>query len=92
MNAADFAYLGLFLAALLAASVPLGRWLADVLMGRVPFVLCWLAPVERATYRLSASILPPRWAGASTPERCWPSISSASAQSSRCSFFKASCR
>ncbi len=53
MNAADFAYLGLFLAALLAASVPLGRWLADVLMGRVPFVLCWLAPVERATYRLS---------------------------------------
>ncbi len=53
MNAAGFAYLSLFLVVLVAASVPLGRWLADVLEGRTPFFLRWLAPVERAMYRLA---------------------------------------
>ncbi len=53
MNAAAWSYLALFLAVLVAASAPVGRWLADVLEGRVPFFLRWLAPLERATYRLA---------------------------------------
>ena len=52
MNAADFTYLALFLAALLAVTPLLGRWLAAVLRGESPFWLRWLAPVERALYRL----------------------------------------
>lgn len=52
MTAADFTYLGLFFAVLLAATPLLGRWLADVLQGRPPAWLRWLGPVERAVYRL----------------------------------------
>ena len=52
MHAADFTYLALFFTALLAVTVPLGRWLAAVLRGEPPFWLRWLVPVERAIYRL----------------------------------------
>ena len=53
MNVAAIAYLGLFLALLVAASVPLGALIAGVLVGEPPVFLRWLAPVERATYRLT---------------------------------------
>ncbi|HLP07664.1 MAG TPA: potassium-transporting ATPase subunit KdpA [Opitutaceae bacterium] len=53
MTAADWTYLFAFLVALVAAAVPLGRWLADVLEGRPPVFLRWLAPLERGIYRLS---------------------------------------
>jgi K+-transporting ATPase ATPase A chain len=53
MNAAGFAYLVLFLGLLVAASVPLGVWIAGVLRSEPPVFLRWLAPVERATYRLA---------------------------------------
>jgi K+-transporting ATPase ATPase A chain len=52
MNAADVVYLIAFFAALLAATPLLGRWLACVLQGEIPFWLRWLRPVERAIYRL----------------------------------------
>src|SRR6187402_331992 len=52
MHAADFTYLALFLATLLAVTAPLGHWLAAVLRGEPPFWLRWLAPVERSIYRL----------------------------------------
>ncbi len=53
MHLSDFTYLALFLAALLAVTVPLGRWLAAVLAGQTPAGLRWLAPVERLLYRLA---------------------------------------
>ena len=52
MTIADFTYLGLFFASLLAVTPLLGRWLAAVLQGEPPAWLRWLAPVERALYRL----------------------------------------
>jgi K+-transporting ATPase ATPase A chain len=52
MTIADFTYLGLFFASLLAVTPLLGRWLAAVLQGEPPAGLRWLAPVERALYRL----------------------------------------
>ena len=52
MTIADFTYLGLFFASLLAVTPLLGRWLAAVLQGVPPAWLRWLAPVERALYRL----------------------------------------
>jgi len=52
MNAADFLHLGLYFAALLAATPLLGRWLAGVLEGKPPVWLRWLEPVERAINRL----------------------------------------
>ncbi|MCU0793617.1 MAG: potassium-transporting ATPase subunit KdpA [Opitutaceae bacterium] len=52
MNVADFAYLGIFLALLVCAALPLGRWLADILEARPPAMLRWLAPVERGLHRL----------------------------------------
>jgi K+-transporting ATPase ATPase A chain len=53
MQLADYTYLGLYLAALLAVTVPLGRWLAAVLRGEPPACLRWLAPLERGLYRLA---------------------------------------
>lgn len=53
MTAADLIYLGLVLAALLSTTPLLGGWVADVLQGAPPAWLRWLAPVERAVYRLS---------------------------------------
>jgi K+-transporting ATPase ATPase A chain len=52
MTIADFTYLGLFFASLLAVTPLLGRWLAVVLQGEAPAWLRWLAPVERTLYRL----------------------------------------
>ncbi len=52
MTIADFTYLGLYFAALLAVTPLLGRWLAAVLQGEPPAWLRWLAPVERMIYRL----------------------------------------
>ncbi|HEY0864369.1 MAG TPA: potassium-transporting ATPase subunit KdpA [Lacunisphaera sp.] len=52
MTIADFTYLGLYFAALVAATPLLGRWLAAVLQGEPPAWLRWLAPVERALYRV----------------------------------------
>lgn len=52
MNASDFTYLALFVAALLAVTVPLGSWLAAAMRGGPIPGLGWLAPVERAIYRL----------------------------------------
>ncbi len=51
MKAADFAYVAVYFAALLGITPPLGRWLANVLEGKVPAWLRWLAPIERALYR-----------------------------------------
>lgn len=52
MNAADVLYVVLFLAALVAATPLVGRWLAAALRGEPPAWLRWLVPVERALYRL----------------------------------------
>jgi K+-transporting ATPase ATPase A chain len=52
MTIADFTYLGLYFAALLAVTPLLGRWLAQVLQGNPPAWLRWLAPLERSLYRL----------------------------------------
>jgi K+-transporting ATPase ATPase A chain len=52
MSAVDFTYLALYLAALLAVTAPLGRWLASVLNGAPPAWLRWLAPFERVVCRL----------------------------------------
>ncbi|MBL9216176.1 MAG: potassium-transporting ATPase subunit KdpA [Opitutaceae bacterium] len=51
MTAADFLHLVTFVAALLAVTPLLGRWLADVLGGETPVGLRVLAPVERLLYR-----------------------------------------
>jgi K+-transporting ATPase ATPase A chain len=53
MQLADFTYLALYLAALLAVTVPLGRWVAAVLRGETPAWLRWLGPVERGLHRLA---------------------------------------
>ncbi len=52
MTIADFTYLGLFFATLLATTPLLGRWLAGVIEGNPPAWLRWLAPVERVLYRI----------------------------------------
>lgn len=52
MTAADVTYLALFVAVLMLATPPLGAWLTAVLRGEPPALLRWLAPVERAIYRL----------------------------------------
>jgi K+-transporting ATPase ATPase A chain len=52
MDAPDLLYLILFLGALLLVSPLLGRWLAAVYSEASPGWLRWLAPVERAIYRL----------------------------------------
>jgi K+-transporting ATPase ATPase A chain len=57
MNAADFALLALFFAALLAATPLIGSWLARTLAGTPPRWLAWLHPVETLAYR-AASIRP----------------------------------
>jgi K+-transporting ATPase ATPase A chain len=51
MTIADFTYLGLFFATLLAATPLLGRWLAGTLEGEPPSSMRWLASVEAALYR-----------------------------------------
>lgn len=51
MTVADFAYLGLFVATLLAGTPVLGRWMAAVLRGEPPKWLKWLRPVEQVIYR-----------------------------------------
>ena len=52
MPTADLAYLAIFLAALALATPFLGTWLAAVLTGEPPRGLRWLAPAERAIYRI----------------------------------------
>ncbi len=52
MNADDVLYIALYLTALMAAILPVGRWLAEVLRGKPPAWLRSLAPVEQAIYRL----------------------------------------
>ncbi|RXK55587.1 potassium-transporting ATPase subunit KdpA [Oleiharenicola lentus] len=53
MNSADFTYLALYLVALLAVTVPLGRWVAAVLRGEPLPGLRWCTPLERSLYRLA---------------------------------------
>ncbi|MCX6939001.1 MAG: potassium-transporting ATPase subunit KdpA [Verrucomicrobia bacterium] len=53
METHDFALLGLFFAALLVATPLLGKLLARVLDGNIPYGLRWLRPLEKALYRLS---------------------------------------
>jgi len=52
MTAADVTYLALFVALLAIATPLFGSWLATVLRGDSPAGLRWLAPLERAIYRL----------------------------------------
>ncbi len=53
MGARDLAQAALFLALLLAAAWPLGRYIADALEGRRTFLAPLLGPLERLVERLA---------------------------------------
>ncbi|MBN8464825.1 MAG: potassium-transporting ATPase subunit KdpA [Dechloromonas sp.] len=53
MTGNGYLQLGLYLAVLLACAWPLGRYMARIYRGDIPFFVRWLRPLERGIYRLA---------------------------------------
>src|SRR5262245_11008165 len=90
MTLNDLLQIGLFIGVLLLLVKPLGAYMARVYEGETIFGLDrLLGPIERFIYRLCGAAVARRWAGKTTPSRCFSSISLALSPYIPCSAFRA---
>ncbi len=87
MNAIGLAQIAIVLAAVLAAAVPLGAYVARVLSGQRNFLSPLLAPVERLFYKIIGRRSDARAELVLTPSPCSSSPWPASSRSTRCNDF-----